>query len=94
MQINLQPLCAGPVGVAVRVEAGHGVYKWHEVVPCDASMYILQKAEGLLWPEKAQFHKVGSILGNFRDTLILLSAFFFETLCHSAARHSPNALAA
>ena len=56
--VNLRPLCAGPVCVAVRVETGHGVYKGHEVVPCDASMHVLQKAEGLLWPEKARFHKV------------------------------------
>ena len=72
--VNLRPLCAGPVCVAVRVETGHGVYKGHEVVPCDASMHVLQKAEGLLWPEKARFHKVGSISAHF--VIHLLAAFF------------------
>lgn len=48
-----RPLCAGRVGVAMRVEAGSSVYKGHKMVLCAASMHILQ---GLLW---ARFHSIG-----------------------------------
>ena len=59
--VSLQLLCAGPVGMAVRVEAGPSVYKGQEVddVLCDASMH--KEAKGLLFLEKTRFHRVGSM---------------------------------
>ena len=50
---------------------------------------ILQNAEGLLCPEKARFHRVGSISDHFVKRL--LAAFFLNAM-RSAAMCCPSVL--
>ena len=72
----LQLLFEGPVGAALCVWAGPGVCNGHEVVACDASRQMPQNAEGLLCPENALFHKVGSMSDHFVRRLF--AAFFLN----------------
>ena len=68
MQMGLRPLWVGPVCAA---EAGPGKYKGHAAEVWEASIQILQNAEGLLCPEKARFHRVGSISDHFVRRLLV-----------------------
>ena len=78
MQMGLRPLWVGTVCAALWVGAGPGKYKGHTVAVWEASIQILQNAEGLLCPEKARFHRVGSISDHFVKRL--LAAFFLNAM--------------
>lgn len=78
MQMGLRPLGVGPACAALWVGAGPGEYKGQAVVEWEVSIQIPQNAEGLLCPEKARFHRVGSISDHFVRRL--LAAFFLNAM--------------
>ena len=72
-------MCGASIGMAVRVEAGPGVYKGQEVddVLCDASMH--KEAKGLLFLEKSRFHRVDLCM-SAHFIIRLLAALFRKAM--------------